>query len=762
MRLRATSMAQRGSLRTTIFTPFGGIASAEVIGDSLLDESGGIGVNGSGWTARVVLRGIVNTSGAVDAGKLVLTVSDPGWNSDGTATTRTRTIRGGAVLRRRYPNGAEKQISTDGSDLTIVVSLDDVVFAGSTIVSAEIESGFYPESVASAAPTRTNSSTLSYIKPSFGWLQPQYEAATGAAFDVESVTFHPYMQGGSQVACVEYSIAGGAVTRVTQTQPSAKITASGLVPEVWAASLSTTGLAQGAQQVRAVVRPWLGDASAVLDTGTDGVSWPSPLPVQSLRIYVDTAGTYGGAYAYVKVGAVGGIVHSDPVLARAAPYPTVSGALSAVRAWNLANRSHGDIGGATVRLMDADGADVTHTISTGITTSWGGATYCTVERDPLAVGVVSVTWTANAQYPDKVRWKNLRIVASTGAYLLLGPNTAGSVFHIDSCEIDNTANRNISAYYDFPYVTNAKISGSTSVNFTSLAVSGSVQNGVALLAGCYSTSGARVQNNCGLVTVGNSFPVLDMIVTAADANRVQHGKIIYCNRFNSVKWSSGGTAIAVSGLPSFVGNIVERYTGESNTLHLFADGDVTTVPWALSAYNTCVGERSSRAYNDVAATNMAPSGTIKRLFSMHEVTDNQNWKGDTFPSGAPVGGPGSWMHAYGVGRVGGVNLFGDVTRSAAGAPHNDNVDTPYFGMHWPAESEYNLQRQGLSQAQIMALFTNYTVAPGGSSVPGGDYRPKPTATQLQNRVTRRAGLRYDISGAARRLDGSGAAGALEW
>lgn len=747
-----------------IFNPyiFGGISSVNILGDSLLDESSGVGVNGSGWAARVVLRGIVNTSGAVDATKLVLTVSDPGWNSDGTATTRTRTIRGGAVLRRRYPNGAQKQISTDGNDVSIVVSLDDVVFAGSTILAAEIELGFYPEAVASVAPLRTNSSTLGYIKPSWGWLQPQFGYVTGPTFDVEGVTFHPYMQDGSQVACVEYSIAGGAVTRVVQTSLSAKITASGLRPECWAAALDTAGTPQGAQQVRAVVRPWLGDVSAVLDTSTDGVAWPSPLPVQPLRIYVDTAGTYGGAYAYVKAGVTGGAVSADPTTARAAPYPTVSGALSAVRAWNLANRGHGDIGGAVVRLMDADGADVTHTISTGITTSWGGATYCTIERDPLAVGVVSVTWTANAQYPDKVRWRNLRIVASTGAYLILGPNTSGSVLHIDSCEIDNTANRNISAYYDFPFVTNVKIAGSNSVNFTSLAVSGSTQNGVALLAGCYSTSGARVQNNCGLVTVGNSFPVLDMIVTAADANRVQHGKIIYGNRFNSVKWNSGGVAMQISGLPSFVGNIIERYTGEQNTLHLFADGDVTTVPWALSAYNTCVGERSSRAYNDVAATNLTPSGTLKRLFSMHEITDNQNWKGDTFPAGAPVGGPGSWMHAYGVGRVGGVNLFGDVTRSAAGAPHNDNTDAPYFGMHWSSGSEYNLQRQGLSQAQVVALFTSYTVAPSGTSVAGGDYRPKPTSTHLQNRVTRRMGLRFDTSGTVRRLDGSGAPGALEW
>jgi hypothetical protein len=109
-------------------------------------------------------------------------------------------------------------------------------------------------------------------------------------------------------------------------------------------------------------------------------------------------------------------------------------------------------------------------------------------------------------------------------------------------------------------------------------------------------------------------------------------------------------------------------------------------------------------------------------------------------------------------------LFGDVGRVASALPHNDNNPGPYLGNAWLPSSQPNLFQTalGLTQAQIEAMFVNYTVGPKASPAIGGDYTPTHAATNLQNAVP--AGMHVltkDLAGVARRTDGTGAAGAFE-
>ena len=93
---------------------------------------------------------------------------------------------------------------------------------------------------------------------------------------------------------------------------------------------------------------------------------------------------------------------------------------------------------------------------------------------------------------------------------------------------------------------------------------------------------------------------------------------------------------------------------------------------------------------------------------------------------------------------------------------NGNTES-YLGNAWLPSSNYSLiDQSGMTNAQIMALFTNYTVLPQATPVCGGNYQPVNTATILKNRVpVGKSILQYDIAGNLRKTDGTGAAGAYE-
>jgi hypothetical protein len=267
------------------------------------------------------------------------------------------------------------------------------------------------------------------------------------------------------------------------------------------------------------------------------------------------------------------------------------------------------------------------------------------------------------------------------------------------------------------------------------------------------------------VLIGVNYPVTGGSINlgAASVGDGAHERICYNTKVYSIAMTSGSARTITKGM-AFVQVLSELVGGAGATcFNILSDGDLTTCSNVIEFHNGGFGERCSHFYNDVSGTKVIPSGIQKKGVAKFCIWDNFNIKTETFtlPS-APAGSVGNWAYTYQVGNHGNVSLFGAVQRIATDAPHNDNSDVPYMGAAWQADSEPNLQLHGLTKAQIMALFTNYTAAPQAVPAAGGNYQPVHGAQYLTSRVPAgQSVLKYDIAGNARLTDGTGAAGPYE-
>jgi len=741
--------------KSSAAVPNGAIMSLTIVDATPIDPVSSVGASGSGWVAIVKLKGLTSLVGTAVPTALTISVSDPGYDTSGNVTTVNRTITGVSHLRRQYPNGNSKMISTDGTDLTLYITLDDWVYSGTTIVSASIGGTFYPSCTASSAPTKINLSTESYKKALTAWINPPSECSS-STYNVELLAFHRHARNGQQVACVKFAVSDGGAYSTDQLVSSTSLStrlSRGNIPEVWPCAVDFSGMTQAAAcNVRAKVYPWIGDSSAVLDLSATGASFPSVQAQKTLRVICDRTGGYGGGYAYVNVGAGGGTVSATPATAKADPFPTIAAALSALKTWNNANKGHNDCGGGFIRLMDNSGANQTHNIAAGFSASTASA-HCYIEKDPASAAVVTVTCTASlASFPTNIYWRNLTMLTNAGVgFNFSGTNTANDTVVIDNVVIDNTGNKQVFTWYDIVYPLNLT---TASANNITLMGNSPTANLVPMYAGCvagaldFSTVGAI----CYVGNYGANWPL------SGDTSANRDGFIIHNNRNPSFVLTNASAFTYSLGVAN-VQNLFEQNGGRAGVcMNLFADSDLATITNYVEQHNTAIGARCSRMYNDVAGTRTVPNGVIKLGSSRYNIWNDYNNKGDTVTAG--VGGTGNWAYGYSVGNDGNVSLFGDV-QCTGGAPHNDNGTTPFLGMAWLPSSNPSLFG-GLNDSQIMALFPNYTVAPQASPATGGNYKPVSGATQLKSRVpTGLSTLKYDIAGTLRRTDGTGAAGAYE-
>jgi hypothetical protein len=748
--------------------PSGGILSLYIANTVPTDPVAGVGASGSGWVAIVTLKGLTAASLTVTPSDLTLTVQDPGFDTAGNQVTVTRTISGVAHLRRLYPNGALRQAYSSGTSVTVLVSLSDWIYSESIVTAATIGTAFYPGCAAGGAFSITNTSTLPYQKPLWAWINPQQESTSGTA-NVEGVAFHRHARNAQQVACVKYTASDGTATSPTVISASPSISAritNGQPPEVWKGAVDFTTLTQGVMcNVNAKVYPWIGNSSAVLDLAADGFTWPTGKNRTQLRVFNDRTGAYGGGFAYVLAGATGGVTSAAASTARATPYPTIFAALTGLRAWNNTNKGHNDIGGGTVRLMDAAGSPVTHTIANSFANA-PGLTYCYIEKDPLNTATVTVTFSVQSSLPSMIMWRNLSITPTAQLHNVVGYDGPSDIVVFDGITFDNTAGKNISVLYAYKYILNCIGTGTSPVTFNALpsltacivSLIGYTANAAALPAGNNSLSVAAIH-----ALIGCSIPKYAALRIGTANGSTEDGRIIYNNKlyYGSSALSTANTIL------EGVANVQNVYETDALTANqamaFYADGDLTSISNYIEMHNTAIGERCSRMYNDSAAAKVAPIGVVKQGIAKYNILDNYNIKGDTFNTGA--GSVGNWAYMYSVGNVGNVCLFGAVNRVATDAPHNDNADVPYLGMAWLPTSEYNLQRTGigLSKAAIMGLFTNYTVAPQTTPAIGGSYIPVAgAAPYFKNRVlVSEAVLKFDLAGNLRKNDGTGAPGAYE-
>jgi hypothetical protein len=734
----------------------GDLLGLTVTGATPIDpDAGGVGIDGNGWVAELVIEGLA-PGGTFDPAQVVLTVQDPGFDAAG-SVTRTRTIRGGAVLRRQYPNHATPLVVSEGGNLKASFSLDDDIYAGSTIVAASIGGGVYPGTNAGSPASIVNGSTRAYPKPLFAWLNAQHERATAPSFAVEAVAYHRHAMLGRQVARVEFTArdagSGVAAMQVASLPALSDFQTKGFRVEAWKAAIPLADLAQGQVcQVNARIYPWIGDAGAVLDLDTDGVAWPTAQAQTRLRFLNDRTGGYGGAYAYVKAGVTGGVVSADPAAARATPFPTINAALAALPAWNNANRGHNDHSGATVRLMD-DGAGgaVAHEPAAAMNPVAGNC-LTTIEADPLNSAAASMSLTATRATSSMLRW--------------CVPIAVQGAFHLDG---GSNANNNVAVYDG---ITLSQTTGSVPINYRqgltywrNVTISGMSHGSQSPFYNAYAATRTQwaLALGCVCVDASTNFSVLPVGAlvgcdfrrgSLGEYNRATYtqvdpadGVVIANNRLLDARVASPivHSQDYVRGA-AIVQNVLERANGASAAaIQISGDGAVNEIDNIVLQHNTLPGTdtvgRLNIAYADVAGA----VGKKKRATLRFNLFDDFNAKGDLFTgTTTATGRVGNWAMRHSVGAKG--NVAGGSTAGGDTVP----AATSWLGEYWEPSS---------TASATPAYVDNKG---GAAAVGGGDYHLTGESNPGYGRVP--AGLQalaYDLDGQPRRDDGSGAAGVYE-
>lgn len=741
------------------------ITSFAVQNATLLDVDGeGYGINGNGWIVKAVLPFLAGQT--FDPSKITITLEDPGFDATGAATTRTRVVRGTELVRRQFPNNTSRLGGQNGSDFEAFFAVSDTIFSGTTILSVDCAAGYYGASEAGAvtAGAISNLSTRAYPKPLFAWLNIQHERATGSSFPVEAVAYHKFGMFGRMVACIQFIARDAQATpNVAATQTAAAPSLSsfqtqGNIVEAYKASIPLAALAQGdVCQVNARVFPWIGDAASVLDLDTDGIAWPTARPATRLRFLNDKTGAYGGAIACVRATATGGTVQADLATARTTPFPTINAALTAVAAFNNANKGHNDHGGATIYIMD-DGAGgaVAHALIANIAVALGTTALCWTEirADPANTAAATITHGTNRTVCRLLRWRvSITVIASAS---FDGGNNNGNVMAaFEDGAITHTAGSQPLNYRcGLTYLRNLTTSF-TSGNQSIYAGFGTTRTQAALILGCLNVGSVAGQAAKPWAIIGTfGVGVSEVDPVALPNLDINDGAVIVNNALlrKSADTEFAASQAYVAGI-AFVQNVHERSTvGSAPNLQFGADSTVRPMDNILEFYNSIVGERGNECYNDVNAA----KGVAKKLFAKFNIWDNINSKADVFThptDGQSSGRVGAFERLYSVGCEGNVSLTG----SAGGSTPEVNGGS-WLGMSWPNAS-YNVGRAAVGFTDPKA--NNYPNA-GDLGAGGGTYSLTGTTNAAYNQVPAGgAMLGFDIAGVARRNDGTGAAGAYE-
>lgn len=721
------------------------IASLIVQGPGALPD-GADAADPNGWVARATLPAIAGAT--FDPTRIVLTVRDPGFEN-GVPVTRTRTIRGGAIVRRQMPNQTQRLATVTGSTLDVFFSLTDDIYAGSTLVAAEAEAGFYGTAAAGPVGGLLNLSTRSYPKPLACALNKPEERASGSSFAWEILAVHQHAMNGRQVDCVtaaardESGTLGETVT-VTQTALS-DIQPTGLRPEVFKGTTLLGPLGQGQTCVLEwEVYPHLGDASAVLRVASDGFAWPTPRPHTPLRFLNDRTGGYGGAHAAVRIGATGGAVGASRAAAEATPYPTILAALQGVQAWNAANKGHNDHSGSTLWLMEASaGAGADHTI--GVTSAVpAGKCWTEIRVSPGAIGPVRAVATALHATADKLCWM-CPVHTLAGNAGIDGGGGTSRMAAFENMTLSQASTPPVNYRIPLVYWRNVHVTSGPSPFWTfstlrssSALVLGCTNSGSSGFVGVYACVGCDLSG-----FRPGEFP--------ADhaAAITQDGALIVNCRFSRMTAPAVLGAIRPVSLGiGLVQTVFERASASANepALQIGGDGSVQPIDNVVVHHCTVPGmDGSARAnllYTDVAGA----AGVTKRASFRFNIFTLFNVKSDTFTSATAVTGrTGNWRLRYQTSCRGNVAIIGDSSNTTIPAPNS------WLGDWW---------EPGSRPSGSTVTFVDDQA--GLNRPGGGDYRLAGSGGQAAARVPVGAGaLAFDLAGQVRRQDGSGAAGAFE-
>jgi hypothetical protein len=249
--------------------------------------------------------------------------------------------------------------------------------------------------------------------------------------------------------------------------------------------------------------------------------------------------------------------------------------------------------------------------------------------------------------------------------------------------------------------------------------------------------------------------------TTASANYVvPTGRIEAFNTMSSQAphtETGGATALNVAN----VQNIYEKTTVDASfAVRVYADGDTTQITNYVDAYNTVAGGRFNWMCNETTTNCTVKQGV--RLYDVLDPMASQGFNSKTDTTTATGVTPNAaricnWVDRWSVGSIGDAALgdaTGDFGPTVSGAPA-----TGWMGEYWGLTGSATASNEGYNKS--VSFTTNASAS--GTNVGGGNYKPTGgAASPAYGRVpSGLAGLPADITGAARRNDGTGCSGAYE-
>lgn len=727
-------------------------------------------------------------------------ITGSGYDAAANLITTTRRVYATKPLRKAYnaayvaPYPAD-EIVVSGI-LTVRLSLSEYAYQSET-VNCTIAAGLYTQgSVTSGAfsGSTTNASTLTYaeVKPVANWAWPGWTRVNASlagdgtnnadgSVTVRAVAYHRHATNAKPVAAVVFSLTNGAITRTTiATTMTSNATLGDAVRVIEYVGTFSSADIQAfpngtAATLHFVAYPWIGDATAVLNTATTGFVQPTPVPAER-TLLIDYAGTYGTAAAVVD-SATGNdttcqIVAESAFNPNSPPSPpcaTINGAAFKMRGFNNTTYGRGDAAGVIYLQAGNHNWTGSNNVITGVANTW------TVIRPfpnvpKSAVIINGMSGNPHLGTGTKIKLQGLTLNISSGPAVVFSSST--QYLWADDCDMTSNATSATIQATSF-FVTRSTIRNCTnclqslSTAFIALARGNSVTSAYLNGASMWTVIGNEIEGNTTFQFVSalnNTLPSPSTWWPIIAYNRVLSLRITTGSPFSYV--TTQGTQPVGSGL-ALVQNVFEYLPSVSTALvRIAADAStVTPIKNIMLWYNTLVGQRVNRGYNDNGTTIR-----YRQLWSeIGNLYDSAANKSDTF-SPASAQRVGNWPLIYGVGYYGNMNV-------EAGTPSNPVGLTAIFQLEFPGiYSDYiPISATNNTQATIQPPANsagmrpvNYQqfvsrrawdgITPGAGN---GDYRLLSGSPAISLIPAGGAVLPADIEGYPRRNDGVGAAGAYE-
>lgn len=608
---------------------------------------------------------------------------DAGHNASGNAATITRNLEITSRVRQPYPNQAS--LTTNN------VSLADLILSTSSIVGV------------------TNNSTIAAPKTIAMWLDHDLPTVFDGLYTARLVCANWFAQNGRPVAAVEITATDG-----TTTISSGKITsmskktwtASGLSAACFEHAFNFSTLDPGLITLNAIFYPWIGPST---QANTDYATYPSINFCEMKVLHSDE----GPVYAYVDgVGAGTPDVSENAVTAATTPYADVNAALAAIQAYNNTNFTRNNATGGIVRLTEA-----THTIVDFSGVAVGDAPPVIEAADVAdkATTIFQNTASGGADLIcDKIKFKDITIKQNVTTDIFLDNAAGGSSSNMlvtENCIFDDNGVGSYWGAYVYRVGRWWVIECSSTNDAGGLFGQFSSANKMANLIGCNQiglvrSSSPAISTGTVYHVVGTKDTKANLLLNAAADRENREGIFIGWNKLSSDQVSDPviriETTIGADGC-AIVGNVLEKYGGNGQTLTITADGITTAAQNVVIQANTGVGNRFNVLYQDVGTSTVIKMGSFK-----FNVSREFNSKSDVFGLNGNL--VGNWSVLYKVAARLNVYVLGD---------NSDDIPGPGS---WVGEITGLGELIGTDATPIVTDWADDQSSDGGSAG-DGDYTP---------------------------------------